>query len=231
MVLVSSNRDLVIWGTNLKSLVGCGRLTKQISNIIVLAPYQKNVIIGLLLSDGWLTIASKTTKNARLGFKQSLSHSTYFWFVFLSLSHYCSSYPHLITGVRKGNRNYGLQFFTRSLPCMTLLHYLFYVNNVKVIPYNIYDLLTPVALAHWIMGDGTNEHGFGIILCTDSYSLQDILRLMNVLMIRYRLNCTLRKGHTPTNYRIYIKKSSMPLLISVVTPYYHNSMLYKLRLT
>jgi hypothetical protein len=81
------------------------------------------------------------------------------------------------------------------------------------------------------MGDGTNEHGFGIILCTDSYSLQDILRLMNVLMIRYRLNCTLRKGHTPTNYRIYIKKSSMPLLISVVTPYYHNSMLYKLRLT
>ena len=27
-------------------------------------------------------------------------------------------------------------------------------NKIKIIPYNIYDLLTPIALALWIMGDG-----------------------------------------------------------------------------
>ena len=48
-----------------------------------------------------------------------------------------------------------LYFFYRSLPCFTALHAMFYDNNVKVIPYNIYDFLTPVALAHLIMGDGT----------------------------------------------------------------------------
>jgi hypothetical protein len=63
---------------------------------------------------------------------------------------------------------------------------------VKVIPQNIYDLLTPAGLAHFIMGDGTREPGYGVILCTDSYTILDVVRLMNVLMIKYRLECTLR---------------------------------------
>jgi hypothetical protein len=58
--------------------VGCGRFTKQVSNMIVLAPYPKSVIFGLLLSDAWLTFASKTDKNARLGFAQSAGHAEYF---------------------------------------------------------------------------------------------------------------------------------------------------------
>jgi hypothetical protein len=61
--------------------------------MIVLAPYQYSIIIGLLLSDGWIIFGSKTHKNARLGFAQSAAHGEYFLFVFFSLSHYCSSYP------------------------------------------------------------------------------------------------------------------------------------------
>jgi hypothetical protein len=72
--------SLVVWGTNLTSQVSSGRFTKQVSNMIQLPPYQKSVIIGLLLSDGWLTIANKTSKNARLGFKQSLSKTNYVCF-------------------------------------------------------------------------------------------------------------------------------------------------------
>nr|QCW06904.1 hypothetical protein [Drechslerella brochopaga] len=107
-------------------------------------PYsKKSVIIGLILSEGWLTIASKTNKNARLGFKQSLSKASYVWFVFNLLSHYCSSYPQLTKGIRIGVRFFGLQFFTRSLPCFTEIYYLFYPQGVKVIPDNIYELLTP----------------------------------------------------------------------------------------
>ena len=49
---------------------------------------------------------------------------------------------------RLDKQTIGLQFFTRALACFTELHSLFYVNNVKVIPGNIYNMLTPVALAH-----------------------------------------------------------------------------------
>jgi hypothetical protein len=80
--------------------------------------------------------------------------------VFNLLSHYCSSSPRRTTGIRAENRFYGLQFFTRSMPCITELHSLFYINGVKIVPHNIYDLLTPIALAHVIMGDGSiSRHG------------------------------------------------------------------------
>jgi len=58
-------KALVIWGINLTSTVGIKFTRKQLV-MVQLAPYQYSVIIGLLLSDGWLIIASK---NARLGFK------------------------------------------------------------------------------------------------------------------------------------------------------------------
>jgi hypothetical protein len=70
-------RALMVWGTNLTSQVGTGRFTKQVSNMIKLPAYQKSVIIGLLLSDGWLTMATTTSKNARLGFGQSAANSRY----------------------------------------------------------------------------------------------------------------------------------------------------------
>lgn len=52
-----------------------------------------SVLVGLLLSDGWLNIGSSCSKIYRLGFKQSATHSAYVWFVFSILSHYCSRYP------------------------------------------------------------------------------------------------------------------------------------------
>jgi hypothetical protein len=92
----------------------------------------------------------------------------------------------------------------------------------------IFELLTPVALAHWIMGDGVARPN-GLILCTDSFTLPDVIRLMNVLMIKYQLNCTLRQ-HNPNQYRIYIRESSMSQLRSIVLPHMDPSMFYKIGL-
>lgn len=180
----------------------------------------------MLLSDGWLSFASSTHKNARLGFKQSLSHSEYVWFVFNLLSHYCSINPSLTSGIRAGKPVYGLQFSTRALPCFSTLHSIFYVDGVKIVPQNIYNLLTPVALAHLIMGDGSAQR-HGLIICTDSYTIPEVVRLINVLMIRYRLECALRL-HITTYPRIYIRQGSMAKLQAIVGSYMLSSMLYKI---
>ena len=195
--------------------------------MVQLAPYQYGVIIGLLLSDGWISLSSKYSKNARIGFKQSADRASYVWYVFNLLSHYCGSSPQLTTGVRSGKRYYGLQFFTIAMPCITELYYLFYPESVKSIPFNIYELLTPIALAHWLMGDGVATKT-GLVICTDSYSIKDTVRLMNVLMIRYRLNCTLRVAKKD-QYRIYIQQNSMASLVNIVSPYMHSTMLYKVK--
>ena len=103
---------------------------------------------------------------------------------------------------------------------------LFYPKGVKVIPNNIYELLTPIALAQLIMGDGVAKT-YGLIICTDSYPLIDVVHLMNVLMIKYRLECTLR-FHRPTHPRIFIKHHSMPILRELVKSHMAKSMFYKI---
>jgi hypothetical protein len=99
------------------------------------------------------------------------------------------------------------------MPCITELHSLFYSKSqtggfVKIVPHNIYELLTPSALAHLIMGDGTFKSK-GISICTDSYTIQDTVRLMNVLILRYELKCTLQKASNGLGYRIYISRHSV----------------------
>lgn len=147
--------SLVVWGVNLTSTVGMGRFTKQVREMIQLPNTQKSVVVGLILSDGWLRFPdkySKYSKNAIIGFKQSLAHTDYVWFVFSFLSHYCNNTPQLKKGIRSGIPFYSLEFVTRSLPCFTVFYNIFYVNGVKVIPKNIYELLTPVAFTHLIQG-------------------------------------------------------------------------------
>lgn len=79
------------------------------------------------------------------------------------------------------------------------------------------------------MGDGQRRE-YGLVLCTDSYTLQDVVRLVNVLIIRYNLICTLRENR-PGQYRIYISHKSMSNLRGIVLPYFDDSMLYKLNNT
>lgn len=219
--------SIVVWGKNLNSSVGLGRFTKQERDMIRIPAYQQSVITGLILSDGWLTFATKTSKSARLGFKQSLSHSNYFWSVFSILSPYCSSIPNFVISSRKGTNTYAFQILTRSLPCFTELHSIYYSNGIKIVPADIFNLLTPVALAHWICGDGAKTR-HGLTLSTESFSINDTVKLLNVLMIKYRLDCNLRKHGT--SYTIYIKEKSLPLLRTLVQPYMHSSMLYKLKI-
>jgi len=135
----------------------------------------------------------------------------------MTLSPFCQSLPNLIVINRNNKSTFSLNFFTRSLPCLKELYLLFYNENKKIIPVNIYHLLSPIALAHLIMGDGQRQN-YGLVLCTDSYTLQDVVRLVNVLIIRYNLICTLREVN-PGQYRIYIlQKASPPPSLPPLSP-------------
>lgn len=84
----------------------------------------------------------------RFGFKQSIDKFEYFYSVFSSLTHYCSSYPYVVTGKLKGNIFMALSMATRALPCFTELHRLFYDNKKKIVPKNLFDIITYEGLAH-----------------------------------------------------------------------------------
>jgi hypothetical protein len=90
----STPKNLVVWGDNLYSTVGI-IYTKHDLSIVKLPENVRSIIIGIILSDGHVALASRS-KNAYLLFSRSLAKLTYVYFVLNFLNHYCKSYPKLI---------------------------------------------------------------------------------------------------------------------------------------
>lgn len=215
--------SLVVYGTNLSSTVNYPKYTRIIHCMINIPIEHYSIFIGLLLSDAWLQ-CNLGKGNARLGIKQTLNNSSYLLDVFFKLSHYCPSYPIITRTTVKGIKHSALQINTRSMPCITELYHLFYEDGVKIIPKDLYNLLTPEALAHWIAGDGSRGTS-GIYLQTQSFTIKENVFIINVLMIKFNIKSSIHmQRNQPT---IYISSKSMPILRNLVSPYLHSSMRYK----
>lgn len=142
---------------------------------------------------------------------------------------YCSVFPY--GGARlnptTGSVDKAFFFNTMTLPCFNYLHDIFYVNDVKVVPTMISDLLTPVGLAYLIMGDGSfHRRDKYVILCTEGFTNRDNLLLMHVLVDKFRLSCRIEK-HGGANSRIVIRASSVNLLRLLVLPHMIPEMHYR----
>ena len=190
--------SIVVW--NNPNTIGCTlglpKFTNYLRDITYIPNYHLGIIVGLLLSDAGLSKQKKSI-NARLGFKQSMIHFSFFWSTFMLLSHFCSSMPYTDNTTLKGKMYYGIRMDTRGYPCFTLLFNMFYQYDAEkkryiiIVPLDIYNLLSPESLAYWIMGDGLGNVWKGLYLCTDSFTNYDIVKLMNVLLIRYNIKSSL----------------------------------------
>lgn len=209
--------DLTIFGRNIERRVNFPRFNIVLQHQICLHSYHYGVVVGILLSDGWINKQHKKGQ-ARLFLKQSIDNSEYLFFTFFLLSHYCSSFPYVVKSRVNGKIFYGVELFTRSLFCFTDLYNNFYVNKIKCVPNDIYNILSIQALAHWICGDGTKIKGGGIILETDNFQIYDVVRLISVLIYKFNCKCTLRfQRDKPVIYisRRSIKNLSKELLIHI----------------
>jgi LAGLIDADG DNA endonuclease family len=188
--------------------------------------YHLGVIVGLLLSDASIQTGSKYVTTARLVLTQSLKHFQYLWFVWTILSPYCQSLPHLVKTKLNGKVYLSVAFKTHAYASLAIIYKMFIVNGVKVVPNNIFNLLNEVALAHWIMGDGAKTTSRGLLLCTDSFTLQDVVKLMNVLRIKWNISSNLVFYNKLP--RIYIPKGEMNKVRDSVSLHMHRSFNYKL---
>jgi hypothetical protein len=93
--------DLVVWGEldTLGSTVGTQWTTAQRAFYVLsnLPPHIRGILIGLLLSDAWLSFSNRAAKNAILGFEQSTKYPGLFMLVFSKLSHFCGEAGSLCT--------------------------------------------------------------------------------------------------------------------------------------
>lgn len=101
---------------------------------------------------------------------------------------------------------------------------------IKILPLNIEELLTPIGLAHWIMGDGYFST-YTVKLCTDNFTKEEVVVLTKVLANKFGIDSTINRRSNSKGtivWRIRISKSSMDKLILLVSPHMIPEMLYKL---
>ena len=200
-------------------------------------PELDEIIFGNLLGDGYL-ILGKGYLNAKFGFQQSTIHTEYFMAVFTifkNLNLCSTNYGPYFYLDNRTNKTYSFfQFKTYSIPYFTKLYNLWYINNIKVIPFEFIHLLTPLALAHWIMGDATFKKDGGLTLCTANFAKEEVQKLADYLTTNYNLTCSIhtekKAKSNKTYYNIYVWKRSLPLLRALVLPYLVPSMFYKVGL-
>ena len=104
---------------------------------------------------------------------------------------------------------------------------MFYVNNKKIVPLDLYNMLDYEALAYWIMCDGTKV-GTGITLQTQSFTVKECVFIISILIHKFDLKCNIyMQRNQPT---IYINSKSIKKIKHNLLPYFPISMRYKFKL-
>ena len=172
---------------------------------------------------------------------KSKEHVFYLWEnTYKSL---CSSTPpNPWPSSKSGKAATQYHFGSRSLASLTELHHKWYVWSdemqkfIKIVPSDIYDSLTPIGLAHWIMGDGYwDKSSKTLFICTDNFSYNEVINLIKVLEKKFSLKSTVNR-RTKANkilcWRIRFSGTyeNISLLRTLVQIHMIPSMQYKLNL-
>lgn len=169
---------------------------------------------------------------SRFCFQQEKSHGEYLLWLHNTLYQlgYCKEdIPKINTTLSStGKLRYYYRFITFTYSSFNWIHSEFYVNNNKIIPQCIEQYLTPLALAVWLMDDGSKYKNKGIKFCTNCFSLKDVKNLADILQKKYDLKTSIHQTGYINQYNLYIQKSSMDKLKSLVKPFIHETMLYKI---
>lgn len=188
---ISSNRDFKGKGDNL------------------ITQYQKEAIIGLLLSDGYI-------RGKILHFIFKKEHLEFIrWLKFDILDSMCSKLePTQYT------------FSTLSFNYLEKLRLKWYTPK-KSIPLDLYKYFTAVSLAFMIMCDGYWSKNT-IYICTESFTLKDIHILLYILRNKFGLIVSTIKRGNGYHLRFSSREKNIRLLRSLVLSHFHPIMHYKL---
>jgi len=184
-----------------------------------LTQFQKSIIIGSILGDGYLRIIPGRN-NAFLEINHSIKQKQYVDWKYLNLKNICVSPPKERMG--KGER-IAYRFYTKQLPELTELYNLFYKNGKKFIPLEID--INPVILSIWFMDDGSKCGISNFYLNTQQFTKNDqefLIKKLSIFGLKARLN------KDKIYYRIRFLSSSVSYLKEILKENLIPSMKYKL---
>ena len=134
-----------------RSTKGIVRLSSAQRSLITMSDEIRDLLVGILLGDAHI-VRRSSTSNSRLTYAQTaVAHKEYFDYVFSFFISFCvkdyKPQSKLVRDNRTKKMYSSITFTTMQLPCFNVFKDMFYVDSVKKIPSDIYELLTPRGLA------------------------------------------------------------------------------------
>ena len=205
------------------------RISKKERETIILSDSTAQALVGIILGDGHIQQRSVTGNSRFIFIQTAIKHKDYYQKVFNLFKPYCTqdfkSYYKSWEDKKTKQIYESLSFATMALPCFNKYREKFYLNNTKVVPSDIFNLLTEIGLAYWIMDDGSKQ-GKGLHLNVYAFSIEDVDKLIGTLKNKFGLKCSVHLKKD--KFRIYIWAESMNHLKSLVKPHICLSMCYKI---
>lgn len=205
---------------------------------MIISNETKEIIHGMLLSDANLEFSNSRSKNARMRFHQSDQLFIDHLYDQMNLNQLVGAKPYLSTHFCKKYQKLRVsyKFNTFTFPYFTEIYSSWYTKvnnkNIKIIPNNISELLTPRTIAYWIMGDGSYMKASGrISISTDSFTVKEVELLRDILFTQYHISSyKYPNGHNENQFIIRFSRHYSKDLANLIYPYLPNFMLYKIGL-
>lgn len=193
---------------------------KNVKNFDITS-YQKEAIIGLLQSDGYIN-----EKNQRMEFTFKASYLVFIkWQKYNILGTICTDSEPTPYPKDKPTQYW---FGTKKLNYFEEKRKEWYVPN-KIIPISIKKDFTEVSLAFCQMGDGYWEKDSKtVFICTDNFTQEEVNMLLSILRNKFGLVVSTKKRKECFRIRFSSRGNNIKQLRSQVVPHFHESMLYKL---
>lgn len=191
---------------------------------------QQDILIGLILGDGYLTSFYGNSQKSSLDMKADQKEFGYLKWLHDELSSLG------VSAIKKRKDNNQYRFITKRLESIGRLRKIFYPNGKKIIPNDIAKYLkNPLTLAVWYQDDGTLDaralYHYNALIATHCFSFKNCELLAQALKVNFNLDvrvcrCLMRQK---LYYRLYITSGSMDRFIALVKPYIHSCFVYKIR--
>ncbi len=230
-----TNRELKIFAekydiyqTQARELIKLVKLwNKEIQRnpLLLITQEEHDLIIGSLLGDASIR---QREKNSCFRFSHSIKQKDYSTFKKEKLINFNISEFREVKRKIGQNFIHAIDFSTKTHPIFNYYQNLFYKNGRKVIANEILNQINPQSLVYWICDDGSydNKQGY-IILCTNSYSLEEHKLMKEFFKQRFGLDPTI--GFRDNKYYyLRFKQEDSKKLINIIKPFIPESMKYKI---
>lgn len=193
--------------------------------------HQLDVLIGSLLGDARLecrSIGKRHPITARLRIHHSDKQKDYVFWKYEIFKDIVEKGPRKIMVWHDSKRNknhYSWYFHSKSLENLGLPQKYFYRGKTKILPENVFDLITPRALAVWFMDDGSNT-GNSYTINTQCFSKEEQEKIVDFFKKKYNINAKIVKEYS--NFKIAIGRHEYQKLSDIIEPYIIPSMIYKI---